>query len=213
MVLVQLAQLYRALDSGIRSRLVGEVEQVQHQVQHVPETVRAINSSIRTTRSTGNSKSNNKAKPDSNHVRFRRNSGATTTLGTPEDNDSDLESQNDDNENDSHKNTRRSQNLVFLALGVVIAFTISGSCLETVTRTAWGAQEGTDGERFSFPILLILIQSCTNVMISGSLLLYTHDGPGHPNWSAGAPAKEWLVVSSAYLGAHFCTLKVRSLSL
>jgi hypothetical protein len=92
--------------------------------------------------------------------------------------------------------------LAFLAGGVLVSFTIFGYAQEAVTRTKWGEEE----EKFSYPIFLIFLQSLTNLVIAGNLLFFS--SAGKVNWSAGAPVQDWLVVSSAYLGAHFCGLKV-----
>lgn len=84
--------------------------------------------------------------------------------------------------------------LITLAGGVLASFTIFGYAQESLTRGDYG------GERFKFPSALILLQASGNIICSVVCLLLS----GEPllNWSAGAPPKDWLIVSSAYLGAH-----------
>lgn len=82
--------------------------------------------------------------------------------------------------------------LAFLAVGVLSSFTIFGYAQEALTRGNY------DGERFKFPSALILIQATGNIICSSICLLITRK----KQWSAGCPAKEWMIVSTAYLGAH-----------
>jgi hypothetical protein len=80
-----------------------------------------------------------------------------------------------DSKSDCHSRSTYSQReLILLALGVVIAFTVSGLQLETITRTTWGVDRRT-GEAFTFefPLLLILLQAFMNVAVSGNLLLHS----------------------------------------
>ncbi|CAD7961070.1 unnamed protein product [Amoebophrya sp. A120] len=83
--------------------------------------------------------------------------------------------------------------LIFLASGVLGSFTIFGYAQEALTRGEY------DGERLKLPIFLIVVQSFCNCLMAAVLLLLS----GEKSWTAGAPPKDWGIVSSAYLGAHF----------
>jgi len=83
--------------------------------------------------------------------------------------------------------------LLLLAVGVLVAFTIFGYAQEALTRGDYG------GERFKFPTFLILVQSVGNLTVATIGLLVT----GEKKWSGGVPMKDWVLVSLAYLGAHF----------
>lgn len=83
--------------------------------------------------------------------------------------------------------------LLSLASGVLISFTIYGYAQEALTRGSFG------GERFKFPTFLILIMSLSNMVTSFALLVKNKD----PDWTAGAPLKDWILVSAACLGAHY----------
>lgn len=85
---------------------------------------------------------------------------------------------------------------LFLCAGVLLSFTAFGYAQEAVTRTEWGEAK----DRFTETSFLVLIQCTCNMIVSGALLTFTSGGK--PNFTAGVPVQEWLVVALGYLGAH-----------
>lgn len=82
-----------------------------------------------------------------------------------------------------------------LAICIIGSFTIFGYAQEALTRGTY------DGERFTYPTALIVIQAFCNVVCSSIVLFITKP---ENKFSAGAKPQDWLIVSSAYLGAHEC---------
>lgn len=95
-----------------------------------------------------------------------------------------------------YRQIRENLFLLCIASGVLISFTIFGYAQEALTRGEYG------GERFKFPTFLIVVSAFSNLVVASVVLLVT----GDRRWSAGASSKDWGIVSSAYLGAHFCGL-------
>lgn len=89
--------------------------------------------------------------------------------------------------------TKQNLFMAFLVAGTLISFTVFGYAQEAVTKQKY------DGERFQFPFFLVLLQSTFNTCLSGVYLFVTRN----PDFTGGAPLQSWLIVSSAYLGAHF----------
>jgi solute carrier family 35 (UDP-galactose transporter), member B1 len=78
------------------------------------------------------------------------------------------------------------------AVGIWVSFLLFGYCQESLTRREF------DGQRFEFPLALVVCQSFLNVLVAGSIILYQRTG-----FSAGVPAQHWVVCASGYYGAHW----------
>eukprot|EP00756_Hemistasia_phaeocysticola_P032226 Hpha_TRINITY_DN16398_c1_g1::TRINITY_DN16398_c1_g1_i1::g.62828::m.62828/K15275/SLC35B1; solute carrier family 35 (UDP-galactose transporter), member B1 len=94
-------------------------------------------------------------------------------------------------------NLRQNQlKLWCLVVGVWVTFTAFGWATEALTQTEFGEQK----ERFKFTWFLVLLQSMGNAAVAAVML--TVGNGGRPNFTAGVPIRDWIIVAAAYLGAH-----------